>query len=615
MPIIDNRILIDNADALDPAGDGIWEDDAGNFMNPNLSQVGSGAETFIEGTAAISERVSGTSGETGLLFNTEVVNDWSNNVFYLWINMVQTGVLRDRAAGGMTMRFTGATVTNWFEVNIAGGDTYGGGWTMFVVDIEDAWARPDLTNGTVPTPNAIQRVGAVFRSDTIAPGATDNLALDAMWRLPRGRPGIVVSGTNAGVPYSILDILDAGDNGDTAKAWGTLERLKNGTLSLNTSIQVGGPFGSPEVGLGSPDTTFLDTNEVLGWENQRVIDGFYNISTSAGSPTTVSFTLGVKTGTGDDATGAQGFVITAADRQLTFGSPLFERIRWNIDFGNPNVDLSALYGCSLIGGYIFTLDSPNVEVISTLYIDSAQAFVSESTQLRNQVVEAAPRFQIVRFGSPVTAGSPRTPFGSPIANDLSFMVTNDISDLKFCTFGFSEKHAIELTGAFGSPPLSGSPLLPPVQSSVGNRFIGYGADETQDAAIHNSFGKDITINLTEGASIGEHTQHNVGSPVFITLVASVTITVTVLDTAGNPIETAQTAIYRDSDEFQIMNQDTNASGVATTGFGGSTPVAVSIRVRKNSPGDTRYFPVNAPATITGSGLTVTITLIEDEIAT
>ena len=235
--------------------------------------------------------------------------------------------------------------------------------------------------------------------------------------------------------------------------------------------------------------------------------------------------------------------------------------------------------------------------------------MADSLQLRNQIIEAAPRFQLSR------AGSPNTPFGSPIPQDLSFMITNDIGDIKFCTFGFSEKHALELTGVSGSPPIVGSPLLPTSQNSVGNRFFSYGADETQDAAIHNSFEKDITINLTEGASIGEHTQHNIGSPVFITLVASVTITITVLDTAGDPIANAQTAIFRDSDGAQIMNEDTNGSGVATTGFGGSTPVAVSIRVRKNSPGDTRYFPVNAPATITGDGLTATVTLIDDEIAT
>ena len=89
MPIIDNRTQITNADELDPTGNGIWEDHAGASMNPNLSQVGSGAETFIEGVAAISERVSGAGNEQGLIFNTEVTYDWTGNTFYLWGNMPQ----------------------------------------------------------------------------------------------------------------------------------------------------------------------------------------------------------------------------------------------------------------------------------------------------------------------------------------------------------------------------------------------------------------------------------------------------------------------------------------------------------------------------------------------
>ncbi len=194
-----------------------------------------------------------------------------------------------------------------------------------------------------------------------------------------------------------------------------------------------------------------------------------------------------------------------------------------------------------------------------------------------------------------------------------FMCTNDMSDIKFCTFNFSIGHGVGLTPVSGSPPLIGSPIVPRTQSSVGNRFIGYGIDESFDAAIHNASEQNITMNLTEGASIGEHTQHNI-VPGFITLVASVTVTITVLDVAGLPIETAQVAIFLDSDDSEIINADTNASGIVSTGFGGSTPALVSVRVRKNSPGDTRYFPVNAPATITEDGLALTITLNEDTIA-
>lgn len=802
MTIIDNRIQITNADALNPAGDGIWEDDAGAFMVPDLSSAD--VNVIVEGTDAIAHRVS--NNDNGLLFNTEVVNDWSNNFFYLWLNMLQPNILDFEINGGMTVRFTGATVTDFFEVNVGGVDTYPGGWKMFVIDIEAAAATPDLIGGTPPATSAIQRIGAHWRAISNSPGANNNCLVDAIWRLPVNTPGVVVTGQKGGVggvPYTIQDIIDAADNTDPTKAWGVIERLKNGTISLNTPIQVGafaGP-GSPNAGLGSPILTeFIDTNEVLGWELQRVPNEFYGITVAAGSPITTNFTLGVKTGTGDDATGTQGFVITTAERPIA-GSPSSPSedpggtlIRWFMDLTNQNIDAGNLYGCSLIGSGTLQFDNPIVEVISTLYIDDVKALVADSLQLKNSIINAAPASIILGspVGSPVPPqilntgwqfpgtvigdrrvplreGSPQFIQGSPspdydwinpsnaLADDGSdatatydgpmagasrglaatnftfgspdsllptnaqvdgieirvgdynasgiaqawnkvrliltgsppgdgtedksvelgsigiprqtdeaggatdlwsetitradvinpdfgffvavlnglpgsvnvdylqmrvfyhealapFMSTNDMSDIKFCTFNFSEGHGVGLTPVSGSPPLTGSPLVPITQNSVGNRFIGYGIDDTFDAAIHNASGKDLTINLTEGSVIAEHTQHNVGSPVFITLVASVTVTITVLDVAGDPIETAQTAVFLESDSSEIINADTNASGVVSDTFGGSTPADVSVRVRKNSPGDTRYFPVNAPATIESTGLSLTITLNEDPIA-
>lgn len=131
-----------------------------------------------------------------------------------------------------------------------------------------------------------------------------------------------------------------------------------------------------------------------------------------------------------------------------------------------------------------------------------------------------------------------------------------------------------------------------------------------NAAIWNDSGGAVTLNVSGGGSTPT-VRNSLNSTT--TVVSSVTVTVTVLDEATSPIQNAQTAIYRNSDGLQIMNQDTNASGVASTSFGGSVPVSVSVRVRKNSPGDTRYFPVNSSQVISASGLDVTITLIEDTI--
>ena len=77
---------------------------------------------------------------------------------------------------------------------------------------------------------------------------------------------------------------------------------------------------------------------------------------------------------------------------------------------------------------------------------------------------------------------------------------------------------------------------------------------------------------------------------------------------------ASAAIYRESDMVQLMNEVTNGSGVATESFNYSTNTPIIVRIRKSSLGTTRYVPVNTTGTITTTGFSLTVTLIQDIIA-
>jgi hypothetical protein len=132
------------------------------------------------------------------------------------------------------------------------------------------------------------------------------------------------------------------------------------------------------------------------------------------------------------------------------------------------------------------------------------------------------------------------------------------------------------------------------------------------AASHNDSGGLWTGSFTgTGSGVPENTELLGASSVSFS--ADVTLTVTVKDAAGDPIQTAQTAIFDidQNPEVQLMNEDTNASGVATEGYNFGGVVNISVRVRKGSTGATKYVPVNSPQQITASGLDVTITLEED----
>lgn len=94
----------------------------------------------------------------------------------------------------------------------------------------------------------------------------------------------------------------------------------------------------------------------------------------------------------------------------------------------------------------------------------------------------------------------------------------------------------------------------------------------------------------------------------------VPVTLTVVDKNNNPIENAQTAVYRSDTDTQLMNENTNASGVATENVEYSGDTSIYIRVRKSSDGFTKYYPASTVGTLTSSGYTTTVALIEDTTA-
>jgi len=123
--------------------------------------------------------------------------------------------------------------------------------------------------------------------------------------------------------------------------------------------------------------------------------------------------------------------------------------------------------------------------------------------------------------------------------------------------------------------------------------------------VNNSCGSPLTVTKLNGSNPSTYT----GSAV--TFAGSVPLTVTVVDVGNTPIENAQVAIFRASDGAELLNEDTNPSGVATESYSGATGIDIYLRVRKSSPGATKYVSVSATGTITAAGFDVKITLTED----
>ena len=119
----------------------------------------------------------------------------------------------------------------------------------------------------------------------------------------------------------------------------------------------------------------------------------------------------------------------------------------------------------------------------------------------------------------------------------------------------------------------------------------------------------MTINVTEQ---GDTPTVRNGTGASTTVQNTVTLTVSVEDTAAQAIPYARVRIENASTGTLISAGIANQNGVyVDSGYSYSGDLGVNVVVRKNSPGDQRYLPVTAPATITSSGLSLTISMIED----
>lgn len=465
MAILDNRTALSGFESGDTPS---APDDLSGAVGGTVD-----TEIFIEGTRSYGYYSGST--RDGLLYDAGSAQNWANNTFYLWVNCGIAGLLNTKANGGLRVRFCGATVSNYFEVNVAGSDDYPpaqkGGWVMLVVDIEKAKTASDGTGGTPPATSAIRYVGISTQTPTM-PRMADNTWLDKVWRLPSSTPGILVEGQNGASPWKFSDIQAASESG----AWGTANPAAGGAIAINTPIRFGANNATTH--------EFADTNAVVLWEDWDVATSFYGLQIVGGSGTQ-SFSLGVKTGTGDDATGSQGGII----RAKATGQ------RWYFDADDANIDACNVYGATFGHTSDLQLDNANVSFISTILRDSTSATLTGIGDfLRCQVV------------------APNT------ADGVAWGVTDDLGDIVFSSFFFSDGHALELT----TPRVA-------AQASKGNRFNGFGSTGTNDAAIYNNTGGAVAISATDGATVGEHTYRN-GAGATTTVTAAISITFTGLVT-------------------------------------------------------------------------------------
>jgi hypothetical protein len=385
----------------------------------------------------------------------------------------------------------------------------------------------------------------------------NNTWMDAMYVLDAGVPAVIIEGQNGGsTPWTWADLP-----AELGVASGVAQTGPGGSIVLNGPVEF--------FAFDGADHVFDSTNELVLWaEHEFVAPDFYGITILAADAGTADFTMGIKSGSGDDATGAQGGAIQAAAAS----------VRWFWDSETASIDSVNMYGVNLIHGSDFLLGTVDNSWISTQWLDCTSAAVHNSEVLRCAIIDAN------------------------TADGVAFMSTDDINDLKFTSFEFSDGHAVELDAA-----------TPTAQSNVGNLFSGYtNSVDSTDAAILNSAAGALTITNSLGSNLASDSYRNTGGG-SVSVIAGVPVTLTFLDDAtGLAIEGLNVTLGTAPGLVDVIdNILTDSSGQVDISYTGSTPDDVEGFGAKGSEAITYVRRAIGGTIAAGTGLIATIRMTPD----
>ena len=550
-----------NITLAEAADSGSWSEIGGG---PASAQE---TDFFIQGTESRSRKAS--NGIRGMLFDVGAGNEIDMTVLgrhlYIWLLCNTPGAMDTMANGGLRIR-VGSTTSDWNEYFVAGSDTHDGAWQRFVMDLNKT---PSASAGTIDL-TSVRFFGA--QASTTVSVKANNLGID---RIDYGQAALQVIGDGSLVA-AWEDLFAEDDN--VSNKYGIIQK-KFGVFFLLGGIT----FGDSAQGAS---TTFDDDTAA----QVRFVDSLYfqaGLKTAidaanlylitredaAGQPTSVTF--GNVVGTGDDRQGVQG------------GSIGTDGPTWKLDLSGGLAHASSvnnIFGLSVSGAGlgIFFDDGNKTTVISCTFVNCGQ--VEPGTT--NNGAELLSIFVI-----------------DPDDRGLLFPnTTHNVKKVSFITSGTpATQHMAHLSQA-ATYTINFDEI----------KYFGNYASGTLWHGENSGNSATVTISALNEANPDATEFENTGAPAgTVTVSNDVTLKVTVKDEAGVVIQDAQTAIFKTSDDTQLMNQDTDVNGVASTTFNFVSDTDVIVRVRKGSPPTTKYVPIVSPQLITSAGLDVTITLLED----
>jgi hypothetical protein len=591
-----------------------------------------------EGTQALSFKPT-ASKDVGASFDYYTANSSTtlnlttagNEVIGVWLQVTSSATLATFANGGVYIGVMGANAipsssNAWSKWYVAGSDFLEGGWVYYQVDTRKT---PSATNSGGATLSTVYQIFFGTLASATVPRA-DSFYIDASWY---GRPIYTLNGDGT----LVADWADFLSHSTTNEN-GLIQDI-NGAYELSCGIQFG-------TNAQTATTTFTDaTSQGINWKrhvyySSGTVDAltytdYYKLTAEGAASFGTTVTIGSLVGSDQGILGGQFKSVDPTNVSVT------------VDFTTDSAHITALnlYGVTWQGirGTIQIGDKSAYKVYSNSFVDCGQVdpvgacvirnsffidtasttgallwnsnidiedsqFVANTTGegTEHDTIISVEAFSCDGAGSNTVCTKTGENFLTTVAvNDYAYnetdgsyaKVTSVDSNIQFTTDG--------LTGGTDNTFTSGDNIsVSPAIGYTNLVFSGNTSDVTNSAT-----GSDALFISKTGTS---NPATSTGTAVFI---GSVSVSFEAVDKNDAAIQSVRVTAYLVSDDTEIINTTTNASGLATTSYTGATPADFYYRYRKSSTGATKYVNLSGFGTIeSGTGSIVKRSMQEDDKA-
>jgi len=582
-----------------------------------------------EGTNCVGGQVSNASYGYAYHTHSSSVNMTTsgNERVYIWVNSVGPGT--EAQNGWMVVIGDG---TNTRAYTVGGSDSVPfsvRGWYCLMLDTANLPTTYQQVAGSgAPSLTAITQFGAGIYN-TVAPSGN---ALNIFFDVVRYGSGIVVT-SGATDNITLSDIADDDFSTSSGKAYGIIREIQPGVYGVQGDILFGDTAGN-SIDWKETDSVVIFEDRVKGPSTNTK----FKMSGQHSSTGTFSAELGTAVSSGDSESGRSGVIFISAN-------PANQPV--DFDFSDGDIEDVFLYGCTFTnmrGGTIaFSSDATNGvshHISGCTFSGCSQVDVGR-TVVRNCVFAATSDTN----GSLLWNTNIDVERCKFIGNTTGAGVEHDTwngTDSGTCTNSGSETTTMydsggglssvsvddivynETDGSFGrvTVVVSDTELTHTALSGGTNNYwtnsdaysVATPYTYTDLTFSGNTYDVDNSTSPSNVVSInkaGTSDPSSYPSGDYVVIQGSVTVKITVKDVSGTIIQNAQTGVFATDDGTEIINTDTNSSGIATTTYAGSTPREVKVWIRKASSGTTVYKNYSSVQNITSLGLILDVTLIED----